>query len=121
MPNGSIERFENALAFQRELVAVVDKWASRIETSDGDAFVKELLGYFRIRRMLADSADHVESARGYDAVPIGAGEGGKVATLSTKGMVDLSSKTEALMAATSTGVTLACIASDKARMLASRK
>ena len=63
MLNVSAERSEDALAFQRELVAVVDKWVSRVEASEGDAFIKELLGYYRIRRMLVDSLDRVAFAR----------------------------------------------------------
>jgi hypothetical protein len=120
MPSGSMERFENTLAFQRELVAVVDKWASRVDPSDGDAFVKELLGYYRIKRMLSSSEDLVAGAQHKGTVN-GGGGGGRTAARSIKDMADLSSKTDALIAAASTGVTLARLVSDQARTLASRK
>jgi hypothetical protein len=121
MLNVSAERSEDALAFQRELVAVVDKWVSRVEASEGDAFIKELLGYYRIRRMLVDSLDRVEFARRCQTGVTGRRGAGKVAKISTAEMTDLSSKTAALIAAASTGATLARIASDKARLLASQK
>ena len=121
MLNVSAERCEDALAFQRELVAVVDKWVSRVEASDGDAFIKELLGYYRIRRMLVDSLNHVEFARRCNTAVMGGRGGGKAVTVATTEMTDLSSKTAALIAAASTGATLARIASDKARLLASQK
>jgi hypothetical protein len=120
MLNVSAERSENALAFQRELVAVVDKWVSLVEASEGDAFIKELLGYYRIRRMLVESVDRVEFARRSQARATG-GRGSKAAKVPTADMTDLSSKTAALIAAASTGATLARIASDKARLLASQK
>jgi hypothetical protein len=121
MLNVSAERCENALAFQRELIAVVDKWVSRVEASEADAFIKELLGYYRVRKMLADSVDRVEFARRcYAATTAGRGNG-SAATVSTMEMTDLSSKAAALIAAASTGATLARIASDKARLLASQK
>jgi hypothetical protein len=120
MLNVSAERSENALAFQRELVAVVDKWVSLVEASEGDAFIKELLGYYRIRRMLVESVDRVEFARRSQARATG-GRGSKAAKVLTADMTDLSSKTAALIAAASTGATLARIASDKARLLASQK
>jgi hypothetical protein len=121
MLNVSAERSENALAFQRELVAVVDKWVSLVETSDGDAFIKELLGYYRVRRMMVESVDRVEFARRCRAGATGGRGGSKVAKGPTAEMTDLSSKTAALIAAASTGATLARIASDKARLLASQK
>ena len=121
MLNVSVERCEDALAFQRELVAVVDKWVSRVEASDGDAFIKELLGYYRIRRMLVDSVDRAEFARRCNTAATGGRGGGRVATVSPTQMTDLSSKAAALIAAASTGATLARIASDKARLLASQK
>jgi hypothetical protein len=120
MLNVSGERSENALAFQRELIAVVDKWISRVEASEADAFIKELLGYYRIRRMLADSVDRVEFARRYHRTARGGRDSASAAIASTE-MTDLSSKTAALIAAASTGATLARIASDKARLLASQK
>ena len=121
MLNVSAERSENALAFQRELVAVVDKWVSLVETSEGDAFIKELLGYYRIRRMLVESVDRVALARRCQARATGGRGGGKVTKVPTAQMTDLSSKAAALIAAASTGATLARIASDKARLLASQK
>jgi hypothetical protein len=122
MLNVSAERSEDALAFQRELVAVVDKWVSRVEASEGDAFIKELLGYYRIRRMLVDSLDRVAFARRCQTGVTGRrGGSNKVAKIPTAEMTDLSSKTAALIAAASTGATLARIASDKARLLASQK
>jgi hypothetical protein len=114
MLNVSVERCEDALAFQRELVAVVDKWVSRVEASDGDAFIKELLGYYRIRRMLVESVDRAEFARRCNSQALS----GRAAVMPT---MDLSSKAAALIAAASTGATLARIASDKARLLASQK
>jgi hypothetical protein len=120
MLNVSAERSENALAFQRELVAVVDKWVSRVEASDGDAFIKELLGYYRIRRMLADSADRVEFARRCNTAVTGE-RTVRAATVPTTETADWLSKADALAAAASAGATLARIASDKARMLASQK
>jgi hypothetical protein len=121
MLNVSVRRSENALAFQRELVAVVDKWVSRVEASDGDAFIKELLGYYRIRRMLVDSVDRVEFARSCNAALMGQRGGLRAAKVSTTEMADWSSKADALAAAASAGATLARIASDKARMLASQR
>ena len=121
MLNVSAERSENALAFQRDLIAVVDKWVSRVEASEADAFIKELLGYYRIRRMLVESVDRVEFARHCNTAVMGGRRGGSVARVSTTKMTDLSSKTAALIAAASTGATLARIASDKARLLASQK
>jgi hypothetical protein len=121
MLNVSVRRSENALAFQRELVAVVDKWVSRVEASDGDAFIKELLGYYRIRRMLVDSVDRVEFARSCNAALMGERGGLRAAKVSTTEMADWSSKADALAAAASAGATLARIASDKARMLASQR
>jgi hypothetical protein len=118
MLNVSAERCEDALAFQRELVAVVDKWVSRVEASDADAFIKELLGYYRIRRMLVDSVDRVEFARRCTMAATGGRGGGRAAVMPT---ADFSSKAAALIAAASTGATLARIASDKARLLASQK
>ena len=117
----SAERYGNALAFQRELVAVVDKWVSRVEASDGDAFIKELLGYYRIRRMLVDSAERAEFAQRCNAAATGGRSSGKTATVSLPQITDWSSKADALVAAASTGATLARIASDRARILASRK
>ena len=121
MLNVSAERSENALAFQRELIAVVDKWVSRVEASEADAFIKELLGYYRIRRMLVDSVDRVAFARRCHTAAMGRRGNGIAATVSTTQMSDLSSKAAALIAAASTGATLARIASDKARLLASQK
>ena len=92
MLNVSAERSENALAFQRELVAVVDKWVSLVETSEGDAFIKELLGYYRVRRMLVESVDRVEFARRCRAGATGGRGGSKVAKGPTAEMTDLSSK-----------------------------
>jgi hypothetical protein len=121
MLNVSAERSENALAFQRELIAVVDKWVSRVEASEADAFIKELLGYYRVRRMLVDSVDRAAFARRcHTATTRGRGNG-SAATVSTREITDLSSKAAALIAAASTGATLARIASDKARFLASQK
>jgi hypothetical protein len=119
MLNVSAERSENALAFQRELIAVVDKWVSRVEPAEADAFIKELLGYYRIRRMLADSVDRVEFARRYHGIARGGRDSARA--IASMEMTDLSSKTAALIAAASTGATLARIASDKARLLASQK
>jgi hypothetical protein len=121
MLNVSAERSENALAFQRELIAVVDKWVSRVEASEADAFIKELLGYYRIRRMLTESVDRAEFARRRHRAAMGGRGGGRAVPVSTTAMEDLSSKAAALIAAASTGATLARIASDKARLLASQK
>jgi hypothetical protein len=71
--------------------------------------------------MLVESVDRVEFARRSQARATGGRGGGKAAKVPTADMTDLSSKTAALIAAASTGATLARIASDKARLLASQK